>query len=205
MVFCSLLCQGSKRVRKPAANRAIRSRLILSKLLRQDWQPAPSGPLHANQFVKGRRWQRQMPTVEATPSDARHPRWTPIFAFRLKVSPEPTSARRYGKPSPLSGRYEGGVSVFCCHGDGRLHFGQTASTSSGQYRRGRGLLVRELANEQEIMVAEGQVPPDELAAYALEELRNSGSACRSVARARLAVRSPHAAPPSSVMNSRRFN
>jgi hypothetical protein len=41
-----------------------------------------------------------MPTLEATPSDARHPRWTPIFAFRLKVSPEPTSARRYGKPSP---------------------------------------------------------------------------------------------------------
>src|SRR6516225_4882554 len=72
----------------------------------------------------------------------------------------------------LSGRYEGGVSVFCCHGDGRLHFGQTASTSSGQYRRGRGLLVRELANDQEIMVAEGQVPPDELAADALEEFRD---------------------------------
>src|SRR5205823_837188 len=72
----------------------------------------------------------------------------------------------------LSGRYEGGVSIFCRHGDGRLDFGQTASTSSGQYRRGRGLLVRELANDQEIMVAEGQVPPDELAAYALEEFRN---------------------------------
>ena len=87
--------------------------------------------------------------------------------------------------------------VFCRHGDGRLDFGQTASASSGQYRRGRGLLVRELANDQEIMVAEGQVPPDELAAYALEELRNSGSACRSVARARLAARSPRAAtsPP----------
>src|SRR5204862_6535111 len=60
----------------------------------------------------------------------------------------------------LSGRYEGGVSIFCRHGDGRLDFAQTASTSSGQYRRGRGLLVRELANDQEIMVAEGQVPPD---------------------------------------------
>src|SRR5215831_788446 len=72
----------------------------------------------------------------------------------------------------LCGRYEGGVSIFCRHGDGRLHLGQTASTSSGQYRRGRGLLIRELANDQEIMVAEGQVPPDELAAYALEEFRN---------------------------------
>src|SRR5215471_6969875 len=72
----------------------------------------------------------------------------------------------------LSGRYEGGVSILCRHGDGRLHFGQTASTSSGQYRRGRGLLIRELANDQEIMVAEGQVPPDELAADALEEFRN---------------------------------
>ena len=64
------------------------------------------------------------------------------------------------------------MSIFCRHGDGRLDFGQTTSTSSGQYRRGRGLLVRELANDQEIMVAEGQVPPDELAAYALEEFRN---------------------------------
>src|SRR5215468_10617374 len=65
MVFAPFWCQGSKRVRKPAANEAIRSRLILSKLLRRDWQPAPSGPLYANQFVKGRRWQCQMPTAEA--------------------------------------------------------------------------------------------------------------------------------------------
>src|SRR5262249_23523648 len=73
----------------------------------------------------------------------------------------------------LCGRYEGGVSIFCRHGDGRLHFGQTASTSSGQYRS--GLLVRELANDQEIMVAEGQVPPDEFAAYALEEFRDGAA------------------------------
>src|SRR5215468_9266934 len=53
--FCARAASGA---RKPAAaNRAIRSRLILSKLLRRDWQPAPSGPLYANQFVKGRRWQ----------------------------------------------------------------------------------------------------------------------------------------------------
>src|SRR6516225_5216081 len=72
----------------------------------------------------------------------------------------------------LSGRYEGGVSIFCCHGDGRLDVGQTASRSSSQYRGGRSLLIRELANGQPIMVAKGQVPPDELAAHALEELGN---------------------------------
>src|SRR5215510_6337841 len=91
---------------------------------------------------------------------------TGVQTCALPISGAAESLRR------LTGRYEGGVSFFCRHGDGRLDFGQTASTSSGQYRRGRGLLVRELANDQEIMVAEGQVPPDELAAYALEEFRN---------------------------------
>src|SRR5215831_13287907 len=71
LVFAPFWCQGSKRVRKPAANQAIRSRLILSKLLRRDWQPAPSGPLYANQFVKGRRWQCQMPRRKPTSFIAR--------------------------------------------------------------------------------------------------------------------------------------
>jgi hypothetical protein len=44
-----------------------------------------------------------------------------------------------------------------------------ASCSSSQYRGGRSLLIGELANGHPIMMAEGQVPPDELAAYALEE------------------------------------
>src|SRR5215470_15354519 len=48
--FCATAASGQE---KPAANRAIRSRLILSKLLRRDWQPAPTVPLHANQFVRG--------------------------------------------------------------------------------------------------------------------------------------------------------
>src|SRR5262245_4872679 len=60
--FCATAASGQE---KPAANRAIRSRLILSKLLRRDWQPAPTVPLYANQFVKGRRWQCQMPIAEA--------------------------------------------------------------------------------------------------------------------------------------------
>src|SRR4029450_240208 len=74
--FCARAASGA---RKPAAaNRAIRSRPILSKLLRRDWQPAPSGPLYANQFVKGRRWQCQMPTAEATSFIARADFWIVI-------------------------------------------------------------------------------------------------------------------------------
>jgi hypothetical protein len=37
---------------------------------------------------------------------------------------------------------------------------------------GGGLLIRELANDQPIMVAERQVPPDEPTSYTLEEFRN---------------------------------
>src|ERR1700737_512055 len=55
----------------------------------------------------------------------------------------------------LSGGFEGCVSIFRRHRDGRLDIGQTASRGSGQYRRGSSLLVRELANNQPIMVAEG--------------------------------------------------
>ena len=72
----------------------------------------------------------------------------------------------------LSGGYEGGVSIFRRHRDGRLDFRQTASRGSGQYRRGGGLLIRELTNDQPIMVAEGQVPPDEPASHTLEEFGN---------------------------------
>jgi len=48
------------------------------------------------------------------------------------------------------------VSIFRRHRDGRLDVRQTAARSSSQYRRGRGLLIRELANGQPIMVAKGQ-------------------------------------------------
>src|SRR5262249_21781437 len=50
----------------------------------------------------------------------------------------------------LCGRYEGGVSFFCCHGNGRLDVRQAASRSSSQYRRGRSLLIRELTNGRKV-------------------------------------------------------
>src|SRR5262249_36258001 len=63
----------------------------------------------------------------------------------------------------LSSRLEGGLGFFRCHCDGRLDVGQTASRSSSQYRRGRSLLIRELGNDQKIMVPEGQIPSDKFA------------------------------------------
>ena len=72
----------------------------------------------------------------------------------------------------FSSGFEGGVSILRRHRDGRLDFRQTASRGSGQYRRGGGPFIRELSNDQPIVVAEGQVPGDEPASYALEELGN---------------------------------
>src|SRR6185436_19523637 len=89
-----------------------------------------------------------------------------LGAIRDSASGAPEVLRR------LSSRLEGGVSIFRRHGDGRLVVRQTASRSSSQYRRGRSLLIGELTNSQPIMMAKGQVPPDELAAYALEEFGN---------------------------------
>ena len=64
------------------------------------------------------------------------------------------------------------MSIFRRHRDGRLDLRQTASRRSGQYRGGGGLFIRELSNNQPIMVAEGQVSADEPASYALEEFGN---------------------------------
>ena len=64
------------------------------------------------------------------------------------------------------------MSIFRGHRDGRLDFRQTASRGSGQYRRGGGFFIGEFSNDQPIMMAEGQVPGDELASYALEEFGN---------------------------------
>ena len=72
----------------------------------------------------------------------------------------------------LSGGYESGVSILRRHRRGRLDIRQAASRGSGEYRRGAGLIIRELANNQPVMVAEGQVPPDELASDTLEEFGN---------------------------------
>jgi hypothetical protein len=75
----------------------------------------------------------------------------------------------------LSGRYEGGVSILRRHRWGRLDIRQAASRGSGEYRRGAGPIIRELAKNQPVMVAEGQVPPDELASDTLEEFGDSSS------------------------------
>ena len=64
----------------------------------------------------------------------------------------------------LGGGYESGVSILRRHRRGRLDISQAASRGSGEYRRGGGPIIRELGNTQPVMVAEGQVPPDELAA-----------------------------------------
>src|SRR6266536_4798034 len=91
----------------------------------------------------------------------------PVSIFSLRASGTPEIPRR------LSSRLEGSLGFLRCHCDGCLDFGQTASSGSSQYRRGRSLFIRELANNQEIMVAEGQVPPDEPTSYALAEFGNS--------------------------------
>src|SRR6516225_1644602 len=67
----------------------------------------------------------------------------------------------------LCGGYESGVSILRRHRRGRLDISQAASRGSGEYRRGGGPIIRELCNTQPVMVAEGQVPPDELAADTL--------------------------------------
>src|SRR5262252_2971004 len=65
-------------------------------------------------------------------------------------------------PRRLSGRFEGGCSIFRCHSHGCLDVGQTASRCSSQYRGGRSFLIRELSNGHPIMVTKGQVPADKL-------------------------------------------
>ena len=67
------------------------------------------------------------------------------------------------------GGHESGVSILRRHRRDRLDISQAASRGSGEYRRGGGLIVRELGNTQPIMVAEGQVPPDQPAADTLAE------------------------------------
>src|SRR5437588_13041603 len=85
--------------------------------------------------------------------------------FRLKLLPSgtPEAFRRF------SGGFKRGGSFLCRHGDCRLDFGQAASGGGGQYRRGGRLRIRKIADDQPIMPAKGQVPPDEFAAYALEQ------------------------------------
>src|SRR5215472_17202202 len=69
----------------------------------------------------------------------------------------------------LCSGYESSVSILRRHRRGRLDISQAASRSSGEYRSGGGLIIRKLGNSQPVMVAEGQVPRDELAADTLAE------------------------------------
>src|SRR4030095_4170274 len=52
----------------------------------------------------------------------------------------------------LSGGYESGVSILRRHRRGRLDISQAASRGSGEYRRGGGLIIRELGNTHTSLV-----------------------------------------------------
>ena len=73
----------------------------------------------------------------------------------------------------LSGGHESGMSILRRHRRGRLDIRQAPSRGSGEYRSGGSLIIGELANQQPIMVAKGQVPLDEPASDTLEEFGNS--------------------------------
>src|SRR5689334_18165757 len=94
------------------------------------------------------------------------------FALRPKSRPSLRAPGAAEVLRRLSGRFEGCVRILCGHGDGRLDVGQTTAGGSSQDRGSRRFLVRELADGHPVMVAEGQVPPDEPAASALEEFGN---------------------------------
>src|SRR6516165_2364286 len=92
--------------------------------------------------------------------------------FRLKSRP---SLRTPGAPKILRclcGSLERCVSIRCAHSDSRFDVRQTAAASGSQDRGSRRFLVREFTNRHPIMVAEGQVPPDEPTSNTLEEFSN---------------------------------
>src|SRR5262249_48277828 len=95
---------------------------------------------------------------------------SPTIEFRSKSRPSLRPSGAAEALRRLPGGFECRRGVLRGHRDGRLDIGQTAARGSSQYRRGGGLLVGELADGHPIMMAKGQVPPDELAAQALVEL-----------------------------------
>src|SRR6516165_9921129 len=72
----------------------------------------------------------------------------------------------------LSGGDESGVSILCRHRRGRLDISQAASRGGGEYCGADGLGIRELANNEPVMMAEGQIPLDEPASNTLAEFGN---------------------------------
>src|SRR5882762_2362777 len=127
-----------------------------------------------------------MPAPPCPRGSAQRPAWARRDLHRaVPLAPWPPLPTLHGwKPRPnlapgapeflcrLSGRLESRGSILRRHSDSRLEVRQAAASSSSQYRSGRGLLIGELADGEPIMVAEGQVPPDEPSSYAFEELGN---------------------------------
>src|SRR5262249_2045314 len=72
----------------------------------------------------------------------------------------------------LCGGYESGVSILRRHRRGGLDIRQATSRGSGEYCSGGGPVIGELADNQPVVAAEGQVPLDELASDTLEEFGN---------------------------------
>src|SRR5262249_44081376 len=76
----------------------------------------------------------------------------------------------------ILGRLSGGLErrgrILRRHRHRRLYAGQAAAGGGRQDGGGRGLLVRELADREPVMGAEGQVPTDEPAAHALVQRGN---------------------------------
>src|SRR6516164_7450582 len=92
--------------------------------------------------------------------------------FRLKSRP---SLRTPGAPKVLRclcGSLEHCVSILCGHSDSRFDVRQTTAAGGSQDRGSRRFLVREFTNRHPIIVAEGQVPPDEPTSNTLEEFGN---------------------------------
>src|SRR3974390_986937 len=75
----------------------------------------------------------------------------------------------------LLGGYECGVSILRRHRRDRLDISQAASRGSGEYRRGGGLIIRELGNTQPIMVAEVKYHPMSLPPTLSQSLETASS------------------------------
>jgi hypothetical protein len=71
-----------------------------------------------------------------------------------------------------SGTFKGRRSILGGHGNSRFYVGKTAACGSGKDRRSRGPLIRELADDQPVVAAEGQVPAYESTADTLVEVGN---------------------------------
>src|SRR6516162_8285602 len=94
---------------------------------------------------------------------------------KCQIQKSRPSLRTPGAPKILRclcGSLERCVSILCAHSDSRFDVRQTTAAGGRQDRGSRRFLVREFTNRHPIMVAEGQVPPDEPTSNTLEEFSN---------------------------------